>query len=151
MSKISGVVHSDPLGLYYSAPIEHGISQREATRAEPADPCGCFAKVFGVETAVGGAIVASGAPVIPYPRTGVGSGTSTGATSVASSTLSKTFPQRLPVRVPTPTVANPGAKTRVLGRALGRWVPYAGWGIWAIDAQQLASCLAECEECQVAK
>ncbi|MCX2806710.1 RHS repeat-associated core domain-containing protein, partial [Microbulbifer thermotolerans] len=110
------------------------------------DPCGCGAKVLGIETATGATLVVSGLPVIHYPRIGVGTGSSTGATSIASRTLSSALSQRLPVRVPIPTVSNLGAGSRVLGRVLGRPIPYVGWGLLSNDAVQLADCLAECEE-----
>jgi len=110
------------------------------------DPCGCFEKVLGYETAAGAGLVASGLPVIPYPRTGFGAGSSTGATSLASSTLSKLFPQRFPRGIPVPTISNMKARTPVLGRAMGRFVPFMGWGILAYDVAQLASCLANCED-----
>ena len=141
------VSYVDPFGLAYSSQGEHGQSREEAMSLPPVnDPCGCFSQSLGGETAAGAAAVASGAPVIPYPRSGFGAVSSTGATSLASSTLSRAFPQRLPVRIPTPTVANLGARTAVLGRAMGRWVPYLGWALLAYDAAQLSNCLSSCEE-----
>lgn len=45
-------------------------------------------------------------------------------TSIASKYLSKALPQAMPVRI---------LGTKVLGRAIGRAVPYVGWGLLAID------------------
>lgn len=45
-------------------------------------------------------------------------------TSIASKYLSQMFPQKLPKRI---------FKTKILGRALGRAVPYVGWMLLAID------------------
>ena len=49
-------------------------------------------------------------------------------TSVASKYLSKAFPQRLPFRV---------LGTTVVGRAIGRVVPYVGWTLLAIDIVEI--------------
>ena len=47
--------------------------------------------------------------------------------SIASYTLSKVLPQRMSFRL---------FNTTVLGRMLGRAVPYAGWGLTIYDANQ---------------
>jgi hypothetical protein len=60
--------------------------------------------------------------------------------------LSKAFPQRLPFNVPAPTTKRPGAKSNIVGRILGRWAPFVGWGILAYDYSQYLTCLAKCEE-----
>ena len=54
-------------------------------------------------------------------------GSSTG-TSIASKYLSKALPQKLPVRI---------LGTTVLGRAIGRVVPYVGWTLLAIDIVEI--------------
>ncbi len=113
---------------------------------DASDPCGCSAQTLGLSTLAEGAVGASGLPTVPYPRTGFGTGASTGATSVASSTLSNIFPQRVPFRIPTPTIANPGAGTAVLGRALGRLVPYTGWGMIAYDFSKYIDCMSNCKD-----
>jgi RHS repeat-associated protein len=138
----------DPTGLIFIDPtgtIPDDASGPNAGHGT-SDPCGCLSQAFDLSTLEEVAVGASGLPTIPYPRTGVGTGASTGATSIASSTLSSIFPQRVPIRIPTPTLANPGAGTAVLGRALGRWIPYAGWGMTAYDFSQYIDCMSRCED-----
>ena len=103
----------------------------------------CAADQLGITTILGAAGVVSGLPLVPKPFVTPGSSP---ATSIASSTLSKALPQKLPVRVWAPTLANPGAMTKVLGRALGRWVPVLGWGLLAYDAIKIADCTSKCME-----
>ena len=49
-------------------------------------------------------------------------------TSIASKYLSKALPQKMPTRI---------LGTRVLGRLLGRAIPYVGWTLLAIDVIEL--------------
>lgn len=49
---------------------------------------------------------------------------SASGTSIASKYLSTALPQKLPIRI---------LGTTVLGRAIGRVVPYVGWTLLAID------------------
>jgi hypothetical protein len=80
---------------------------------------------------IGGGMVASGQPWIPKRFVTKATSTSKSAsrgTSVASKNLSKVFPQQMPVRV---------MGTRVVGRALGRMVPYVGWALLTWDALDL--------------
>lgn len=144
--KNNPIRYSDPTGLVLSENERQDLIEYADSIEQEEGPCGCYATVFGVETAAGAAAVASGAPVIPYPRTGVGAGASTGATSIASSSLSRALPQRLPTRIPTPTISSIGASSNVLGRVIGRWIPYIGWGVIGYDLHQLQNCLEECEE-----
>ncbi|RAJ24998.1 hypothetical protein [Pedobacter cryoconitis] len=75
----------------------------------------------------GTSMVALGLPIIKKRFVTPGASR---ATSIASKYLSKLFPQTLGkgVRI---------LGTNVLGRALGRAVPYVGWGLVAIDAVEL--------------
>jgi hypothetical protein len=134
----------DSLGLAYSPEGEHGISREQAGLTSGKDDCGCFAKVLGFETAVGAGMVGAGQPTRPKPF--VQKGTSSG-TSMASESLSKLFRnKRLPKRVWAPTANKPLATSNKLGRVLGRWVPWVGWGLLANDYRQLMQCLLECEK-----
>lgn len=74
---------------------------------------------------VGGAMVIAGQPLLKKRFVMAGSAA---GTSIASKYLSKAFPQMMPKRV---------LGTRVFGRALGRAVPYVGWGLLAIDVIEL--------------
>ena len=53
---------------------------------------------------------------------------SAAGTSIASKYLSKILPQKMPFRI---------IGTKVLGRAIGRAIPYVGWALLAIDAIEL--------------
>jgi hypothetical protein len=103
----------------------------------------CSAQQFGLSTIFGGAAAASGLPILPT-RAKIG-GAPRG-TSIASAGLSKLFPGRLPRRLPAPTWSNPFARSAVLGRVLGRWLPLVGWGLLTYDAIQIARCVNECLE-----
>ena len=139
------IMYYDPDGLVWTAG-QAGVSWdefQELNRSGAEDPCGCFAKVIGIETAAGTGIAASGLPIIPKRFTQPGT---SGGTSIASAGLSKALPQRLPIRVPAPTLNRPSAMSNKLGRVLGRWIPGVGWILLTIDASELAACLEECEE-----
>ena len=80
---------------------------------------------------IGGGMVASGQPWVPKRFVTKATPTSKAAsrgTSIASKTLSKALPQQMPIRV---------LGTKTLGRALGRFVPYVGWGLLIWDAADL--------------
>ncbi len=104
----------------------------------------CIAKELGLDSAAAAATAASGLPVIPKPRGGFAGSSS--RTSIASSGLSKVFPQRLPFSLPAPTLNNPLARTRVVGRFIGRWIPGVGWALLAYDAISIAKCTSECQD-----
>ena len=74
---------------------------------------------------LGTGFVIAGQPLIK--KRFVMAGSSTG-TSIASKYLSKALPQKLPVRI---------LGTTVLGRAIGRVVPYVGWTLLAIDIVEI--------------
>ncbi len=103
----------------------------------------CTADQLGITTLLGAAGVGAGLPIIP--KRFVTPGSSPG-TSIASAGLSRLFPQRLPTRIWAPTFTNPLARTAVVGRALGRWVPILGWGLLAWDAYNIAKCVADCQD-----
>ena len=132
----------DPFGLAYSPQGEHGIPRPSS------DNCGCFEKFFGVGTASGATAVAAGQPTIPYPRSGVGTGSSTGATSPASKWSRKAFGKTRIPRIPTPTGAGLGVGTGSLGGAVGRTIPGIGYGVLAYQYAQLLKCLSDCESCE---
>jgi len=75
---------------------------------------------FG-KTKVGIPLIALGAPLLKKRFVTPGSAS---GTSIASKYLAKAIPYRLPFRV---------LSTNVLGRAIGRAVPYLGWALIAID------------------
>jgi RHS repeat-associated protein len=122
--------HSDPLNLV-------DVEGFEPSAAECV--ISCAATQLGFGTAVGGAAVVSGLPIVPTP--GKFSGATAG-TSIASLLLSRALPQRLPFGVPAPTLKNPLARSAVLGRVLGRWVPIVGTAVLANDAIQIGICVA---------
>jgi len=97
----------------------------------------CAADQFGL-TALGGAMVVAGAPLVPKRFQSVGA---SAKTSLASGTLSRAFPQHLPRAVWAPTLNAPWATTRHLGRALGRWTPVAGEVLLVIDGVQIYRCV----------
>ncbi len=74
---------------------------------------------------IGAGLIIAGQPILK--KRFVMSGSAVG-TSIASKYLSKAFPQQMSIRV---------LGTRVLGRAIGRAIPYVGWGLLAIDAIEL--------------
>jgi RHS repeat-associated protein len=111
------------------------------------DPClqACILENLGLGAA-GGTAFGLGQPTTPT-RVKVG-GRATPGTSIASEGLSKLFPQKLPFRVPAPTGIDKvgrNMKTKILGRALGRWVPYVGAGLLLVDAGLVANCTAQCK------
>jgi RHS repeat-associated protein len=100
----------------------------------------CTAEEFGLTTVAGAALVAAGQPWVP--KRFVTPGSSPG-TSLASSTLSRALPQKLPRKFWAPTTVKPFGGARVVGRVLGRWVPFAGWALLAGDAAGIAQCVGE--------
>lgn len=73
----------------------------------------------------GGSLVFSGLPILKKRFVMPGSAA---GTSIASKYLSKAFPQVMSTRI---------LGTRVLGRAMGRAIPYVGWALIAIDVVEL--------------
>jgi RHS repeat-associated protein len=139
---------TDELGLVSSYGIPDVYNTNRYAPTSP-DPCGCAAKAMGLETAAGVGLGGGGQPSIPknFSPKGASAGT-----SPISKGLSKALPQKLPMAVPAPTTAKPFATSNVLGRVLGRWAPFIGWGIIANDVSQYAACIKECiknENCTV--
>ena len=79
----------------------------------------------GERAALGGGMVLAGAPVLKKRFVMAGSA---GGTSVASKYLARALPQKMPRRI---------LGTVVLGRAVGRAVPYTGWALLALEAIEL--------------
>jgi hypothetical protein len=134
--------YTDPSGLEAIAEMQK-LNWGLDPNAGNEDPCGCFASALGLDTAVGAGMVASGQPFLDKPFNMIGA---TPGTSPASQYLSKALPQRLPVRVLAPTLENPFATSNVLGRILGRWVPYVGLGILGKDLVGYAGCIKKCQD-----
>ncbi|MGH9663494.1 MAG: hypothetical protein ACRD9L_03605, partial [Bryobacteraceae bacterium] len=103
----------------------------------------CARQQFGDidwEGVVAAAAILSGQP---WLATGGKFSGATSGTSLISSFLSKVLPQQLPIAVP--TITNAGLQyTTVLGRALGRWVPIAGWVLLAYDTLPAANNFIDC-------
>jgi len=100
----------------------------------------CTADQLGVKDLLAGGAVALGAPLVKKPFVIPGS---SGATTVASKFLSAEFPQKLPFRVWAPTAARPLARSNVVGRIAGRWLPWLGWALLAHDAYEIGGCTLE--------
>jgi hypothetical protein len=90
---------------------------------------------IGTGTTIGGPLIITGQPIKgkPGPSLGGPKGTVISPkTSPISDFLGKLFPQKLPRALPAPT--NMGwRRTATLGRFLGRWAPWVGWGLTADD------------------
>jgi RHS repeat-associated protein len=96
----------------------------------------------------GATSVGLGQPFIP---TRVKPSGMTPNTSPASAGLSKLFPQRAEPGKGYWAPTNQGLRrTPVLGRALGRWVPFVGWGLLVIDGALILKCYKECKEKKMA-
>ena len=131
--------------------FDGGINFYEYAKNNPVlftDPMGlspsclgaCIKIYYGI-TRDAGVILGLTAPVIPY----AGLGGATGATSVASVILRKACPWRVSPEIWAPTITNIFARTPVVGAALARWLPVAGWGLLAIDAYGIQDCTRQCE------
>ena len=135
----------DPLGLFFIDPT--GTTPDDASgpseiRGPSSDSCGCLQKSLGLDIPIGSGLVIGGQPLVT--KRFIMSGTSEG-TSLISSFLSKKLPQRLPFKCWAPTTVKPFAKSNKIGRILGRWSPFIGWGILGYDTYQYMDCLNQCE------
>src|SRR5205823_13263140 len=111
---------------------ESSLDQFRRCQAEQQKACGGVLGWLGL-----GALV-SGTPSVAKPFVTPGSFPQT---SLLSSTLSRWLPWKLPFRVWAPTAANPLAKTNVVGRIFGRWVPVAAMATWE-DTSVFNTCMA---------
>jgi len=135
------ILHNDPLGLERPSKYTHTLpSQYRPMKGDNDCLVACLAEHYGLGL-LGGAAVGSGAPVLDKPFVMPGSSTKT---SPASKYLSKALPKKLPFRVWAPTTARPLARSIVLGRILGRWIPIAGWILLIYDAYQIEECTRQC-------
>jgi RHS repeat-associated protein len=129
----SGCVNGDKtLALTNQSSLGHCLAQ-------------CTMDQLGITSALGVAGAISGMNILGASGKLEGA---TKGTSIASKYLSQAFPQTLPFRVPTPTAkllrGGKMAYTKVLGRALGRFVPVIGWGLLAYDAVSVGICTNKC-------
>jgi RHS repeat-associated protein len=142
-------ISEDPIGF------DGGINWYAYVENNPAnlvDPSGlkpslgrclikCSSDQLGLTTLFGAAGAAAGAPTVKKPFVTPGSSP---RTSVASKWLSDLLPQKMGRRLWAPTVVRPFAKTAVLGRFVGRWIPIVGWGLLAYDAVSIGFCANDC-------
>jgi hypothetical protein len=99
----------------------------------PSKSDGTFDYTIGnaIREVFGGGLIASGQPWLEkrfVTKATEYSAAAASGTSVASKYLSKLLPQKMPIRV---------MNTKVLGRAVGRFVPYLGVGLLVWDAIDL--------------
>jgi hypothetical protein len=99
----------------------------------------CAAQALGVDTLAGLGISASGQPFVDASGKFQGA---TEGTSIVSDWLSKALPQKLDFRIWTPTMGNFAAKSNIVGRVLGRWLPIIGEAILAGDLVGFVGCLS---------
>lgn len=121
----------------HRAPSNGGFGRPTDLNGATSRLTACVGDQLGVRDLAAGGAVALGAPLIR--KRFVTPGTSA-ATSVASSVLSEQLPQRLPFRVWAPTLVRPLARSNVVGRILGRWIPWLGWGLLAYDTYSVVGC-----------
>lgn len=101
----------------------------------------CSMEQFGLTDLFGPSLIGLGSPLLSKPGVlGAKEGT-----SIASKYLGKWFPYKLSFRVPTPNLfGSLLAKEVIVGRILGRFVPYVGWGLVTYDAASIAGCMSVC-------
>jgi hypothetical protein len=107
----------------------------------------CIAEALGLESLIGSGLVLGGEPSIgkPFAQKGAAKGT-----SPLSKGLSKipVLSKPLPRDIPTPIRGHLKATSNIPGRILGRWLPWVGTGMLAIDYYQILECTAKCLECE---
>ena len=131
---------TDEFGLVssYGIPDVYNTNRYGPTNG---DPCGCAAESLGLPAAGGTAIGVGSLETIPKGMQPKGA---TAGTSIISKGLSTAFPNRLEKSVWAPTINNPRARSPVVGRIAGRWLPFVGWGLIAIDVAKYAACMRNC-------
>jgi RHS repeat-associated protein len=87
----------------------------------------------GAPALTGGSMATIGWWPKPYPRKGVGGKASSGGTSYLSEWLSKKLPKKLNRNIWAPTPKIPLAKSKTVGRIVGRWIPWVGTGLLIYD------------------
>lgn len=120
-------------------PIER-VAEEEDGFLERAGKCAL--DHYGLGALVGGtgaAAVAAGAPVLPYPRSGVDAGQSTGRTSLLSR-AARRIPGQFTSSRWAPTLRNLGARTMSKGAFVARWVPWVGGAMLVVDAAFITAC-----------
>jgi RHS repeat-associated protein len=140
------IMRDDALGLAY--PISERYPNGYPDEDMPQCEKNCFASFIGVETASGTTAVVAGQPWVPYPRSGLDAPSSTGKTSVASKWLRKLTRNKKLTRIPTPTKAGVKVGTASVGGAMGRFVPFVGYGVLGYEYVKLLECLADCDGCK---
>lgn len=106
----------------------------------------CAAEEFGLGTAAGAGVAASGLPVLPTRPKPTGATQGTSPASVASRAAFgdlRTKDIGGPKRVWAPTLARPFATTNRVGTAVGRWAPGVGYAALAKDLADLNECISE--------
>lgn len=148
------------IGPWTFAPGPERDAYEAARRRSPGCAGQCFLGLFGIEGLVGGGLVASGQPTEGSKRfrtQGSSIGTSPAGRAAdrvfgKSTFPSSTFPRGAPTISGGPGTGSAWriTRTRSVARFVGRWVPYAGWGLLAKDAADFASCLKKCsgDECK---
>jgi len=104
----------------------------------------CIMKQLGINTIIEMLAVGAGAPVIK--KRFVTPGSSPRA-SIISKYIPETIPKHyrtLPRRVWAPTLVRPFALSKVTGRVIARWIPFAGWGLLAYDTVEIYHCVNRC-------
>ena len=126
------LMHQDPPTYEYNGKVY--TSKAELYSAILADQT---MEQSGIKDIMAGAAVISGQPLLQ--KRFIAKGSSHG-TSLASTFFNKILPFKSPVRIPTP-IANSSrigfAMTKSVGKIVGRWIPFVGWGILAYDAGKI--------------
>jgi RHS repeat-associated protein len=107
----------------------------------------CAANQLGIRTVVGAATVGAGLPLVKKDRGSIDARNASRRTSLISKPLSRTFPQKMARQRWAPTLRHPiAAKTNVLGRFIGRWIPWIGAGLLAYDGIRIGFCVNDCQK-----
>jgi hypothetical protein len=117
------------------------LFERVGDVAKEAGQCALDHYGLGAILGAGGTVmVAAGAPVLPYPRSGVDAASSTGRTSLLSR-AARHIPGEFTQRRLAPTLKNLGATTMSKGAFFARWVPWIGGAMLAVDAAFITACV----------
>ena len=144
----ASLVNTDPEGLqdWYNGQDPLYRTPQEIRQFSQAE-IDCLSSVLGISVAsIGAAMWALGQSV--FSKRFWVKGTSSGP-SIASLLLSDWFPQKLASSVWTPTSVNLAARSPVVGRIIGRWIPWIGVALNALDVAAWLSCVHD--ECKYGK